>query len=332
MKGNATRRRSYTCISRFVSFLLLILHCAALPFSAQDNPHQRLITAAELCLQGHFEAAIDLARPILDSTTLSQTERGRGWTLLGSAYQNQGEFQEAMTAYETALQILESGNENVPDYASTLTTFGTLFRDMKQFDAAVQMELRALQLDQKSNNHEGVATVCAVLADLELGLRHTRKARAWLDKAADESKLAPGLSEDFYASVTSSHAWLEELKGHIQAAIAGYEKEIDYLTHSHGEENPQVGWAYMLLGKAYLRNGDVSDALNSMSKGLALMLQTLGTRNLRYLVAQVEYAQALKSAGMKAEAARTKLEAESEIRSLFEEQCSQCRITAVALH
>ena len=144
--------------------------------------------------------------------------------------------------------------------------------------------------------------------------------------------MVPGLTESFYASVTSSRASLDELEGHNQAAIAGYEKEIGYLTHSHGEENPQVGWAYMLLGKANLKNGDIDDALNKMRKGRAILQQTQGTSNVRYPVAQVEYAQALKSAGMKVEAAQTKIEAETQLKSLFKDQCSGCRITASALH
>jgi tetratricopeptide (TPR) repeat protein len=330
MKKNVMPQRWYTLTFPFVCVFLL--RTATFPLSAQADPHQDLFAAAELCIQGHFEAAIELTKPILGSASLSQTERGRAWTILGSAYQNHGEFQEAMTAYENALQILEKGDENVPDYASALIAFGTLFRDMKQFDAAGQMELRALRLDLRSDNHEGIATVCAILADLELGLGHTRKAQKWLEKADKESRLAPKLTNEFYASITSSRAWLEELRGHMEAAIAGHEKEIEYLLPIHGEESPQVGWAYMLLGKAYLENGNVNEALNDMSNGRAILLQTLGMNNLRYLLAQVEYAEALKSAGRRAEAAQTKHEAESELTSLYKQQCPQCRVTAAALH
>lgn len=332
MNWNTTRAENYARNIRLAFSFLLILCSLSRQLLGQEDPHQRLFRAAELCIQGHFEEAIALARPILDSPALSQAERGRGWTMLGSAYQNMGEFQEAMTAYENAFQVLKTRREDAPDYASALIAFGTLFRDMKQFDAAAQMDLRALQIDRQSDNHPGVATACAILADLELGLKHKRKARAWLDKAIEESKLAHGLPDDFYASVVSSDSGLEELKGHTQIAIAGYKKEIAYLAHAHGEVNPQVGWAHMLLGKAYLQNGDVSDALNDMRRGCSLLLRTLGANNLRYLVAQVAYAQALKSAGLKAEAAQTKTEAESAIRSLYQGQCPQCRITAEALH
>lgn len=52
----------------------------------------------------------------------------------------------------------------------------------------------------------------------------------------------------------------------------------------------------------------------------------------RYLLAQVVYAEALESAGMHAEAVRTKREAEGKLRVFYREQCAQCRITSMALH
>lgn len=196
----------------------------------------------------------------------------------------------------------KNGNEDAADYASALSAFATLYHDMLQFDAATQMQMHALHVNQQINDHGGIAVVCANLADIELGLKHTKKAQAWLDESVQESKLASNLDESFYAFVASSEAWLAELRGNTPAAIAGYQKEIDYLTHSPGEENSTLGWAYMLLGKAYLKNGNIGDALSNMRKGCSLLPQNVGTGNPRYLLAQVAYAQALDSAGMHAQA------------------------------
>jgi tetratricopeptide (TPR) repeat protein len=316
---------------RVRAFLLPIQLSVALLLSAQADVHQLLDTAAKLALQGNFAKAAELARSALNSAQLTHTERGRGWTLLGSAYQNQGEFQVAMTSYENALRVLEERSEDAADYASALIAFGTLYRDMLQFDAAAQMEMHALHVDQQINDHRGIAVACANLADLELGSKHLRKAQAWLDDSDRESKLASNLDEMFYAFVASSEAWLAELRGNPRAAIAGHQKEITYLTHSLGKQNPTLGWAYMLLGKAYLKNRNVSDALSNMENGCAILRQA-GPDNPRYLLAQVEYAEALESAGMHAEAVQTKREAEGKLRVFYREQCTQCRITSIALH
>ncbi|MGA7107897.1 MAG: tetratricopeptide repeat protein [Terracidiphilus sp.] len=317
---------------RHLARLLSIPFLVSLSLSAQSDVHQHLRAAAELYSQGQFEKASELARSALDSSQLTQTERGRGWTLLGMAFQYQGEFQEAMSAYESALRILEKQNEDAADYASALSAFGTLYRDMLQFDAAVQMQMHALHVDQQINDHGGIAVVCANLADLELGLKHTKKAQEWLGQSTKESKLAPNLGDSYYAFVASSEAWLAALEGDRSAAIAGYQKEIGYLTHSPGEQSLSLGWAYMLLGKSYLKNGNVKDALSNMRKGCSLLPHSVAAVNPRYLLAKVAYAQALDAAGMHAQAAQTRGDAEQKLSAIYKEQCTQCRISALALH
>ena len=319
-------------MSRPWTFLLPIPLFMTLSLSAQPDVHQQLGTATQLALEGHFVEAVQQARPLLESGQLTELERGRGWVVLGSAYQQQGEFQEAMSAYENAIRILGEQKEVPAGYASALASFGTLYRDMLQFDAAAQMEMHALHVDQQMNDHGGIAIVCANLADLELGLKHTKKAQAWLDESVEESKLSSKLDESFYAFVASSEAWLAELTGNPSAAIAGYQKEIEYLAHSPGEQKFTLGWAYMVLGKAYLKNGNIGDALSDMRKGCSLLQQTVGTGNPRYLLAQVAYAQALDAAGMRAQAVQTKADAEQKLRTIYKDQCTQCRITALALH
>jgi tetratricopeptide (TPR) repeat protein len=319
-------------MSRFWTLLIPIHLSMALSLSAQADVHQQLRTAAQLASQGHYQEAIELARPALESEQVTEIERGRGWIVLASAYESQGRYQEATTAYESALQILRQRDEDPAEYATALSAFGTLYRDMFQFDAAARMEMRALQVDQQINDHAGIAADCASLADLELGLKHTRKAQLWLDKAIQESKLAPTLGNDFYAFVTSSQAWLAELRGNTPAAIAGFQKEIDYLTRSQDEQNPSLGWAYMVLGKAYLKNGNSRDGLGNMRKGFSILLQTVGAGNPRYLLAQVAYAEALDSAGMHDQAIQARADAEQKLRGLYKEQCTQCRITSLALH
>lgn len=319
-------------MSRIWKLLLPIHFSIVLSLSAQADVHLQLGAAAQLVLQGNYQEAIELARPALESKQLTESERGRGWTVLGSAYEFQARYREATTAYENAVKILGKRDEDAAEYASTLSAFGTLYRDMLQFDAAAHMDMHALRVDQQINDHAGVAVDCASLADLELGLKHTKQAQRWLDRAIQESKMAPTLGNDFYAFVASSQAWLAELKGNKRATIAGYRMQIDYLTHPSGEQNPTLGWAYMLLGKANLKNGNTGDALSNMRLGCAILAQTVGVGNPRYLLAQVAYAEALDSAGMHAQAVQTKANAEQKLSDLYKEQCVQCRITTLALH
>lgn len=300
--------------------------------AAQMDTDRQLGAAVQLASQGHFEDARDLARSVVRSKELNDMERGRAWTILGSIYQYHGEFQEAMTSYEKALSILKERDEYASDYSATLATTATLFLDMRQVDLAAQVEIRALQVDKRSLNHSAIAADCVSLANIELGRKHSRKAQVWLDQAVQEAKSAPHLDSSFYAMLASSQAWLEELTGDASAAIAGYQNDISYLVELHGTQSLSVGWAYILLGKAYLKNAEITDALSSIRTGCALLRATVGTAHPRYLLAQIAYSEALKSAGQRAEAVRVRQEAERELKTFYGNQCAQCRTTAVVSH
>ena len=62
------------------------------------------------------------------------------------------------------------------------------------------------------------------------------------------------------------------------------------------------------------------------------MPHSVAAVNPRYLLAKVAYVQALDAAGMHAQAAQTKGDAEQELSAIYKEQCTQCRISALALH
>lgn len=85
-----------------------------------------------------------------------------------------------------------------------------------------------------------------------LGL--SRKAQAWQDKASEESKVGPRLSENFVHS-SLTQASLDEAKGHMRASNSWLREGIEYLTHSYGEENPQIGRAKCSWAKHISRTG-----------------------------------------------------------------------------
>jgi tetratricopeptide (TPR) repeat protein len=148
---------------------------------------------------------------------VSEIERGRGWTILGSAYAFQGRYQEAATAYENALQILRKRDQDAAEYASALSAFGTLYRDMSQFDAAARMEMHALQVDKQINDHAGVAVDCASLADLERCLKSTRKA----SRLRIELRNGGGAASDYGNSTIENAIGNSKLCFWASAAIQG---------------------------------------------------------------------------------------------------------------
>lgn len=317
---------------KYIDALLVsvITLCPSLVRAQVDVRHQ-LHYASQLFRQGQCSSVTDVAVPLMDSPGLTNLERGRAWALVGSAYQCQGRFQDATTSYEKALRILQVDDGLAADYAATLSAFGTLLSDMGQGKAALGVESRALHIYERIHDHAGIAVACVSLADLELGFKHHTQGRVYLERSMQETSLANGLSDDYYAFLTSSRAWLAEQEGDVSTAISGYREEIDQLTRLHGEHDSLVGWAYMLLGKAYLLRGDTGMASNRMDKGLAILRETVGTANFRYLAAQVAYAQVLDASGMRREAKQLRTGAQRALDRLYKDQCVQCRVSALAL-
>jgi hypothetical protein len=65
-----------------------------------------------------------------------------------------------------------------------------------------------------------------------------------------------------------------------------------------------TGWAHMLLGRAEAADHDLPAGLASMQTGLAILKETIGTDNQRYLVSEIAYFSLLDDAGSHAEAVR----------------------------
>jgi len=300
---------------------------------SQQNARQGLGLAFQLDWQGQFARVIEVAKPLTTATTLTTAERGKVWRVLGHAYQQEGRFQEAATAYEQSLHLLENQRAYSSDYAATLSTFATLYRDMGEFDAAMRMEARALNLYEQAGYHAGAAIACSSLADLALHRKQVRKARGYLARAVREANLGKGgLDDDDFAFLSSTQAWRAELDHDPAAAISGYQHALALREHLHGDHHPIIGLSLVLLGKAYADAGDTDKALENLRRGLDILGQTQGLHSVAYLSAEVAYVQVLDDSGEHSQAQELKTQTEEALNSLYRNQCVQCRISVAALH
>ena len=87
----------------------------------------------------------------------------------------------------------------------------------------------------------------------------------------------------------------------------------------------------MLLGEANAKARDLTIALDNMRKGLGILEKTAGSANVKFLEAELAYADVLDASGARAEARELKTTAEQELRDLYRRQCIQCRISVSAL-
>ncbi len=311
-------------------FLYVALSGSSVLWS-QENVHQQLYQTALLEQQGQFGKVIEIAPRLIGSNLLDQGEVGRAWTILGFAYQEQGDFMQAESAYEHAIQKLSGDPKYEADYATALDNFADFYRDSGNLKLATTTGKKALAIYEKLNLHDAVARSCVNMAGLDLNQNHRHEAQAYLARAVQEAKLDSHLDDDFFASMSSAQAWFFTLSGDKRAAVSAYERAVELWRRQHGEENNLTGWGYLLLGNAYAHSGQEGIGLETMHKGLEILGRTLGTENPRYLAGEIAYSHLLEHTGAREEAARLKNTAEQALARLHQSQCLDCRISVATL-
>jgi tetratricopeptide (TPR) repeat protein len=321
-----------SCASGF--FCVVI--CAGMSLFGQEHAlqdvDQRLNQLSALEQKGQYAEIVQPVSLLIESRALNEREAGRAQLILGIAYHQQDEWKLAQSAYEKALHILSGQQAYAADRAAVLDNFAQLYLEMGYPDIAMRMEDDVLRAYEALDDHANVARSCITFAGLELNEGHHRKGNEYLKRALREARMASGLDEDFFAQVSSTEGWLALLGGDATAAISEYTHAVELWAAAHGENHMLTGWGYMLLGKSYAQAGRNAIALEEMRKGLRILEQSTGTNSVKYLAAEIAYAEVLDRSGAHTEAARLKDSAEQGLAKLNRDACSRCSISVVALH
>ena len=295
--------------------------------SAQEQPEQRLAEALALEREAQPAKAIAMLQPLLDAGSLDAVATGKVWNILGLAYQDQGDFVSAQHAYEQSIHLLEPLSNGIKDYAMTLDDFGSLYLALGQMDMANTIQVKALHLYEKINDHEGISSACNNLAGVALTQKRVRDGREYLERAAKEAKMADHLDDDDIAAISSMRGWLAQLDGKFSVAVSAYKRSLDLWRKSHGEDHPWTGWGYMLLGRAHADAGESTVALTEMQHGLAILDRALGEQNPRYLTAEIAYSHVLDQTGSHTDAVRLRTGAEQALNGFYRSQCVGCTVS-----
>jgi Tfp pilus assembly protein PilF len=315
---------------RHLYWILLTLLLPCMPIFGQSNPHTDLQDAMVLENRGSFETAAKVAKGAIDSHQLSGNELGRGYIILGVACQGAGDLANAQIAFENALQVLEHDREHPEDYASALETYAGLYSELGQLDVAGPMWRKALRLRERIGDHTGTVQSLTRLAELALARKRVREAQEYFQKASDEAKLASDLSDDDKAFFFETQGWLASAEHHAGAAIAAYQHALELTKRSRGEQHWLAGWERMLLGRAYEKFGDLTNASANMQTGLTILDHALGEKNPKYFTAELAYSRVLDQVGLHAEAEQMRAAGEKASKDFYGSQCAGCAIKVAA--
>lgn len=313
------------------SKLFLITCVLSITVWGQETVSSQLDQSFLLERQGKFDKAIQILQSLVQSGVSTGSDLGKAWTLLGVAYKEQGQFQQAQHAYEQGIHIFERDEHDAADYASTLEYLAALYRAMRQEQNAIRLGLRAAAIDDQLGDYTGLTRIYTDIAGAAIQQHDRKIARAYLQRAITESKLADGLTDDDRAALDSTEALFASTNGKPQEAVTKYGEALGLWKSLHGEQHQFTGWGYVILGQALAAKGQSQDGLVNLQRGLTILEQTVGPQNPKYLVGEILYAKVLDQSGRHSEALRLREQAEQSLEGLLNRQCTNCTVSVAAL-
>jgi tetratricopeptide (TPR) repeat protein len=308
-------------------FLLLTITIATPAHPQTPDPLQQIEL---LEVSSHFDRAISSAESLIASNTLSPPALGDAQLLLGFAYRELGQFMQARHAFEQAARLFES--QNLRDgYASALDHMAILDNTAAQFSDAEREWKQSAKIFQQTGNRAALAGVYLNLAQLELNRNRVKRARKYLDEAAQTVPATGWLSTDVaHFDFTESCVYYKE--GRFDAAVSGYQKTLDLVKSIAGENSFMAGSMYAYLGMSLAKQGHTDLALDDVRKGLALIESVEGRHTIRYFVAENMYVQILDLAGLHTESVQLKKQTAQALHDFLSTRCPHCSTSILSYH
>jgi tetratricopeptide (TPR) repeat protein len=317
---------------RVWSLTLAALAFLTLPAFAETAEQSQLLQAQLLSNQGESAQVVRVLEPLLhrEPGALDDASRGMAWNLLGSAYEDSGDYEEARRCYEEAIHLVRTLPSAVSTYATALANLGLLEISTDQLQAAETMH-KAKGLYAKAGDHEGLVAIATDLGTLAIARNDTHAARGFVADAFSEAGRAKDLNDDDRAAMYSARGSLSERTHDPAGAVRDYQQSIDSLLRSHRPKYYLVALDYTLETDAYRELGDYSKANSEITAALVLAEQAAGRNSPLYAGAELTYARLLRATGANAEATRRETEARATLDGIRRQQCNGCSISAASL-
>jgi tetratricopeptide (TPR) repeat protein len=213
---------------------------------------------------------------------------------LGLLYQDVALWEKSEATLEHAVFLLRQTEQPSGNLAAALSQLGTLHIAMGKLGESEKEELEALRLRQALGNRLQIARSWSDLAALYLNKRKFAKAKDFAHQA--EAEFVTNERADVVDRMAARIALAQALcyLKDCPSAIPLLKTALEDAKARMQPDNFAIGESDFILGYAYWKAGDISDAEEHMERGAALMNVQLGWGHPVYLKALTCYAQFLR--------------------------------------
>jgi tetratricopeptide (TPR) repeat protein len=312
--------------------LWILAGCFPAAICAQNAPNDPVERAYALKTQDNFVGAIAILRPLADSgsNVMPASKRGLICNLLGSVYQDVGDYNNARRWYQEAIYLLENDTNGRKELASATDNLGSLESSLGHLDTSERLRKKAAILYQSIGDHQGMARVYINLAVTAIAKNDLRSARDEFLRATNELSVPSSLGDGDQGSLLCVQGWLELKSGNPDAAVRFYDDAIVHWARLSGTESLAVATASLFRANALLKENQTLQATTDVQHAETIISEKLGTRAAFFWKAKLLESAILRQQGKGAEAREMKKSAEKNLDQIMRDQCGNCTTPAEA--
>lgn len=265
---------------------------------------------------------------------LSAGKMGYLWATLASSYHEAADGENALAAYERALQLLKKDSAEKANYATALDNLGALYLEYGRVGESEIVRKHALAIRKEIGDPMDIARSEEHMAEIALtkhqykdAERGSREAFETLSAAMRDGHTNGGTA--LSALVTLTYAECLQSKQEDGLLDAANAKRIVEKTYPPG--SVEQAHVLMALGFAQWKTGAIAEAEQSMKAGLRIMHEKWGERSPILIGAMYEYRDFLKATARRSEVAALEKQLSGIVPQVNMGACTGCTVSVYAL-
>jgi tetratricopeptide (TPR) repeat protein len=230
-----------------------------------------------LLQMGQFKKAQQVYEILLEQAT-EESEKAPIYGQLGLIKYQQGEYQEAITFDEKALEIYKKTlPPNHPDLAKFYNNIGLVYDNVGDYLKALSSHEKALEIEQQSlpPNHPDLAMSYNNIGNVYESMGAYSKALSYYEKALEirQQSLPPNHPDlaSSYGNIGLVYYNMDE----YSKALSYYEKDLEIKQQSLPPNHPDLGSSYNNIGVVYKNMGEYSKARSFYERAVDIAQQSL---------------------------------------------------------
>ncbi len=246
--------------------------------SLHGSAHAELATVLrELALLRMAQAELDAAESLARRAVAIERQNGgarhpsvSAANVLGMILQERGDYAEAQTVYQQALERVERAGNEPAQRAAVLNNLGVLLRERGEHAGALPMlrEALALRQAQLGPDHPTTAASMNGLGTLLRDLGELDEAAELLQRSLEVRRRQLGDDHPQVATALNNLALLHRSRGDYGAAEALHREALVLRLRLHGENHPDVASSLYNLAETLRSAGRLAEAEESYRRAI----------------------------------------------------------------